>query len=229
MPPKSPNKSGRFGKPIQFKNYPPKSKTGAASDANRQGANAMVSQYLNVKKNYKERLRTMTEGDIHAFRFYCENDCAFIFDLDIMQALINAVNREKGKSKKEALVVLFQGLKKTHLGAEKGCAFGLPTMIAAAYVKSKKDTYVHVPIKEDDLPVEYVKDDGDVDPPFDGFQHPGNGNSGSFKFTDEGFVEVKANAAKPPTVVRHASNDEADTDFTIEPNLNVSVFNNWIK
>lgn len=229
MPPKSPNKSGRFGKPIKFGNFPrKKSKTGSDSEANRQGANAMVSQFINVRKNYREKLKEMTSGDIHAQRFFCENDCAFIFDVAIMKTLIRTVERKKVKKPKDAVIILFQGLKKAKFEGY-GCAFGTPTLIAAVYVKNEAGEFEHVPIEQNDLSQEYLKDGDDIDPPFDGFQHPGNGNSGTLRFTGVGFEDVKANAAQPPVVVSHAESDEDDTDFVIRTKMDISVFQNWTK
>jgi len=230
MPSKTPQKRQKFGQPIQFQNYPPKTKTGAPAEANLQGANAMISQFVNVKKNYKKRLNELTAGDIHAQRFLCENDCAFMFDVGIMKTLIAAAeagNPENPKKPDSAVIVLFQGLKKIQLGAGKGCAFGLPTLIATVYTKYGNENYKHVKIRKEHFAEDYVKELADVEPPFDGFQHPGNGNSESLKFTGDEFEDVTANVAKPPRVLRYAAKDEYDTDFVILPELDVAFVKEW--
>ena len=200
--------ASEFGKPIRFKNSQKKDKV-KNEIKSQMGANAMVSQFLNVKSNYRQDLESIVGSDYHAHRYFCFDDCAYIFDIDIMRALIKVIESNQKQQEKEpqGCVVLFQGLRKSHSdGADnkEDCPFGRPTLIASVYVV-EGDTLKHVQITQADLPA-HMKE-GNDDPAYDGIEHPGNGNSG----TPPGITK---NTKNHPKVV-HKNCEDEDTDYGI--------------
>jgi hypothetical protein len=207
-----------FGKPIRLKNsLRKKSKTPIEPGkpdpncCNELGANAMVSQFLNMKSNYRDKLQQMTGSDHHAVRYYCNNDCAFIFDVKHMKALIKAIE-DKHNRAQGGCVVLYMGLRKSSRedknNQQKNCSFGRPTIIALPYIITENDTIKHVQVKKEHI--EGIFETEDLEPPYDGYEHPGNGNSG------ESFSKATAEseAQKEFTVVAPGGEDD-DNDWTI--------------
>jgi hypothetical protein len=197
-------KDRRFGKEISLKNRD-----------GEMGANAMISQFLNMKKRYKRKLGIMIEDDHHANRYFCNNDCAYIFSVEILEAIVKAI---KDKNKDGALV-LFQGLRKETKKEGKGkgiCGFGRPTLIATAYVKdideNKKDV-----LKRVQIPWEKA-----VDNDTDGFEHPGDGTGGNLLFFSE---EVTDSDITVPVVTPGTDND--DTDYMIKDELTENDAIGW--
>jgi len=182
----------RFGKEISLKNT-----------EGEIGANAMISQFLNMKKRYKKKLGTLVDDDHHAYRYFCNNDCAYIFSVEILEAIVNAIRKDK---KKGGALVLFQGLRKETKkeGIGKGvCGFGRPTLIATAYVNEKDG------LKRVQIPWNKAENNDT-----DGFEHPGDGTGGPALFFSE---EATVNDLTGPVVT--PAGDNNDTDYIIKDHL----------
>lgn len=208
-----------FGKPIQFKNS-------VSASGNTIGANAMISQFLNLKNNYREILDDLAGSDHHARRYFCYDDCAYIFDIKFMKSLIAAIEADASANNEEpnGCVVLFQGLRKSRIEstvAHSKCTFGRPTIIAAAY-KQVDNMLVHVKVKEEHIR-EFAPEAIGDDEEYDAIEHPGNGNSGM----PPPPAELRnAKSMKEPTVVRHGGEDE-DTDYSIQTEFEIDP-SKWI-
>ena len=152
--------SRQFGTSILLKNTPDKG----------MGAHAMISQFLNIKKFYKSKIDSVTKEDPHASRYFCKNDCAYIFDVDILETLVKAI-REVGE-KGDGCVVLFQGLRKENIiknDDKKGATFGRPTLIAVPYKVNKDGNF-------ENFQFDYAENNDIQNSSLvDGFEHPGDG------------------------------------------------------
>jgi hypothetical protein len=193
----------RFGKPISLKN------TGGTL-----GANAMISQFINVKKNNKKRLCSIFEGDNHAYRYFCNDDCAYIFDVKILEAIVSAIKIHGGDE--GGCVVLFQGLRKDEVnkGNKKDCHFGRPTLIATAYKNTGES------LERVQIPWSFGTSKKNNSDDVDGFEHPGDGTGGTNPFTG---ASIENDVTWP---VVHPSNADSDTDFEI--NDTITNLDGWI-
>jgi hypothetical protein len=227
-----------FGRPIKFKTSPGESLNAKGERKNQMGGDAMVSQFINVKKNYHDRLKEIAASDRHARRYFCMDDCAFIFDYKVMKALVEVIEKkfEEKKiplNKRNGGIFLFQGLKKGRRKQQSAQnneppAFGRPTLIAAPYYKADAKNYQHIPFQANILrkwfPQEY--NDKFVDDQYDGFQHPGNGNSGA---GDPPPLEATERTLTDRPVVVEAGDENDDTDYVIKPIITVDDLKTWTK
>jgi hypothetical protein len=230
-----------FGRPIQFKTTASAHNRSGRVTKNEMGADAMVSQFLNIKRNYHDRLREIVRNDRHAGRFFCMDDCAFIFDVNIMRTLVQTIENYGGKNGPGG-VFLFQGLKKARPGEritasqqepevkpQQSCSFGRPTLIAAAYGRDKDGNYVHLRIPQSIIKNTLPNHKDFTEEEYDGFQHPGNGNSGGD--TPPPPTPVVADnfefrlGDKPVVVDIGDEND--DTDFKIKPVITLDAIQTW--
>lgn len=152
-----------FGQPINYDSAP----TGELS------ANDMVTQFVGMKNHYKKHLDELMKDDPDARRHYCSNDCAYIFDVEFLEAIVNTVKA----TGKDGCMVLFQGVRKDE---EQGNAFGRPTLIATAYTWDKDDNLVHQKIPKTLLKITQPLADEDAD----GLEHPGDGSSPAIGLDD---------------------------------------------
>ena len=117
--------------------------------------NGMIKKFLEIKRDYKIALQALTSavGDIHAKRFFCEDDCMYVFPRASIEALMTvlATNPHPNDS-----VVLFYGCRKDNLAS--GTPVGRPTLIALPYkYNSATDDIERIPVSAS----------------IDGFEHPG--------------------------------------------------------
>lgn len=194
----------QYGAPIMFNNT-----------VSEMGANAMVSQFLNLKKKYKKRLLSMVdpqngERDPHACRFFCEYDCAYVFNAEKIQALLDAIKATKkdkdGTEVKDGCLILFSGLRKDF---DYGNAFGRPTVIACAYEASSDGLMVHKKISYPS------KENKKVMTSIDGFEHPGDGITSPPPFKASFSDELTS------TMVKLNQNPMGDTDYVICQNIDL--------
>jgi hypothetical protein len=192
----------KYGQPIKFKNS-------TDGNATIMGADAMVSQYLNIKKNYGKQLAGITTSDNHACRYYCHTDVAYIFSESVLKALLSAIHEVKDSINGEGCVVLFQGVKKEldKVAPKKnGYYFGRPTVIAAAYYQDTKGDFIHAPVH---VPPALRKKASENTA--DAFEHPGDGNVSPTYSLETGKVVSEINSP----VVKRRDEEFGDTDFKI--------------
>ena len=209
-----------FGQPISFEN----TKNG---DDSVMGAHSMVSQYLNIKKNYCAHLTAMTAGDNHAYRYFCHDDCAYVFSVDILEALVLAIRgkTDKPEEKKDGCVIFFQGVKKDldKKDPSKGYYFGRPTIIAAAYKLEADGSLQHVP---SDYPTSSEKSGKkELSGGSDGFEHPGNGSSTGIYPPPPPPKEKRAASDLTAPVIARVDQEYAGTDFMILKKIDGNTFN----
>jgi|GEM_PF-5374910 len=176
-----------YGGPIDFKNKNSK-----------MGADAMISQFLNIKQRYRQRLTEVTAGDDDAQRYFCSDDCAYVFTAQKLKDLIDSLpNKEKD------CVVFFQGLKK-QAGTDGVFKFGRPILIACAY-KMEGETLTWIPIN--------TTDESDNPVTADALEHPGDGTGGTGETNNS-------------VVVTRNNDPDADTEFSIRLSFNGTDLNN---
>lgn len=227
-----------FGEPIKYKNSPGGIPTGRVERQNQMGADAMVSQFINIKKNYHDRLRDAVGSDRHARRYLCRDDCAYIFDYRVMKTLVKAIEKKfkKGTAPKGAIFI-FQGLKKaTRINKPdpndrtaketKEVTFGKPTIIAAAYYEKPDGDYHHIEITTQMIHEEMPEFKEYVAETYDGFQHPGNGNSGNPANPDPKIAKAALNDTP---VVLDPGEENDDTDYLIKRRISVADMKTWLK
>lgn len=182
------------------------------------GAHAMISSYLNMKSGYRDRLKVITSGDHHADRFFCADDVAYVFELSIIKAIVNAIeNNTVPDATADGYLVLFQGLRKDPVkgdGAKHGFAFGRPTVVATAYVKGNDGNlhYTKVPYGPA----------GQTPDTVEAFEHPGNGTGGTTADS------VTAPDGTPSAVVERTPTEFHDTDFQIKRVISLGAVHNWV-
>lgn len=235
-----------FGKAINFENTPKaeaenrQQRAQGSSPTNQMGANAMVSQFVNMKRNYREDLQLLTGSDSHALRHFCGDDCAFIFDVKFMKTIVETIEKNQETDEhghgKGGCMVLFQGLRKDKMeieqkdadGEEKTiCVFGRPTLIAAAYVW-EGNHLCHKQVDEDAAKNNMLEN---VSGRADGFEHPGDGNSKAAKIFFEKFALGNTNEQDPKEFIPRvldAGGDDDDTDFKIRTTLTDDRLKGWV-
>ena len=194
-----------FGLPISLHN--------AVNNGNHvMGANALLSQFLNVKKNYRKDLDSLTEGDVHACRYFCADDIAYVFSIDIMKAIAAAI--ESHGPKTEGCVIFFQGLRKEKINLPDGSqplAFGRPTLIATAYVAQDDN------LQRIDIPFPLGSKDT-----VEAFEHPGDGTGGT---TPSSLFTLQS--PNPSTVIRPNDDPLGEADFTIMDTIPIANISAW--
>ncbi|MET0637741.1 MAG: hypothetical protein ABWZ25_17055 [Chitinophagaceae bacterium] len=219
----------QYGLPIKFPNSSVNTIVGNDSvPVGQLGADAMVSQFLNVRNNYRADLEDLTGSDIHAFRYFCYDDCAYIFDVEIMRALINTIDKNKEKDlesdQSAGCVVLFQGMRKSPIDENdlsKGYSFGRPTIVATPYILRKNGDLVHKQVTE--LSELHKETRGML--PADGFEHPGNGNSGGSTLKQPTSRQTVGEYL--PKVVEKCG-EHSDTDYRILRMIEAEAIEKWI-
>jgi len=204
----------KYGRPISLENtIEPDSKLHVM------GAHSMISQFLNVKLNYKEDLESLTAGDTHAKRYFCNDDIAFVFNVDIMRAIVNEIDKDK-KNEGKGCVVFFQGLRKSLVDKNhpsKGFSFGRPTLIATAYKQDPVTGDLH------HTSVEYTPYKKEVADKFEAFEHPGDGTGGTS-------LQSVNPMGMSPVVHRNCENENSDlcdTDFSINTCIKKDELLKW--
>ncbi len=200
-------KSPKFGKPIRFK------------ETATMGANEMVSHFVKIKNYYRTQLAKLVGGHADALRYYCANDCAYIFDLGFLKAIVRTIE-EKGSG--EGCMVLFQGLRKE---GETTGPHGRPTIIATAYALKEdaggKFFLEHLLITKDTMPV-LLDDD------YDGIEHPGDGSSPNAKiFMSAAGSQVSEEDADDwrPIVLKPG---DGETDYVIKKTITEEELKAWL-
>jgi hypothetical protein len=196
----------QFGKPIKLdtSKSEPKGKESAQTLI---GANAMISQFLNMKHNYEKILKDATDGDKHAQRYFCEDDCAYIFSVNVMEALVNEIRKE-GKDG-DGCVVLFQGLRKEIVTPGNKHIFGRPTLIATAYKLGDDNNFYNIPVTE----FKGFDDNGNpiITNNVEAFEHPGDGNGKTLK------ISLETDYKSP--VVDSVDSSDSDIEFRIKSEI----------
>lgn len=199
--------SPKFGRAIRFK------ETASMS------ANEMVSHFVKIKNFYRTQLTKLVGGHADALRYYCANDCAYIFDAGFLKAIVRTIE-EKGSGK--GCMVLFQGLRTE---GETAGPHGRPTIIATAYA-AKEDAggkffLEHLPIAKDAMPV-LLDDD------YDGIEHPGDGSSPNSKIfmSAAGSQANEEDADDWRPVVLDPSDGE--TDYVIKKIITEDELKAWL-
>lgn len=180
-----------FGKPINLNNS-----NGSL------GANAMISQFLKVKNTYKTKIHDLVGEDTNARRYYCEDDCAYIFSVEIMKSLVKAIEcSDSGKG----CVILFQGIRKCNGAEQNNFIFGRPTVIATAYEYSG-DKLKHIQVDN----VVPLKNNTNFQDKVDGYEHPGDGKS---KNKDVNINSLLSDLTSP--VVKRSDSEDSDVEYEI--------------
>lgn len=207
-----------FGQPIQFKNI-----ENADSNGYTMGANEMVSRFVDIKNLYKFDLNRLVAGNEHARRYYCENDCAYIFDVKFLRAIVETIEKHEDGN---GCMVLFQGLRKDDVAVvdnEKSSVIGRPTIIATAYAANDAGL-THLKIDKTTIHDKLGLTDDDCD----GFEHPGDGSSPSSLFFIE-HASGKTNAQPledlKPIVL---GSSDGDTRYTIKDKISWDDLHKWM-
>jgi len=210
----------KYGKPIKLENSEETVTDPKDPQKTRKrhilGAHSMISQFLNLKLNYKERLQSLTAGDAHAARYLCKDDVAFIFSVDIMRAIVHELDT---KYNKKGCVIFFQGLRKSPVEPghpEKGFAFGRPTLVATAYRQDANGDLHRID-------VEYTEYGKETPSKVQAFEHPGDGTGGTQK---KGLLSLD-DSPVITRVCQKEGDDVCDTDFAIKDPITGDSLLKW--